>query len=128
MLTFLRSLALGAYPQYTGWKNDGDRRLSLSAVLTVTLYFNLYSVRVFVQDVFGFGDGVSGTNMSRAVTIVAMGAIWLVVHQLVITEEVYRDIKAKSVADPRRIKSRYLFLGYLTATVLFFIMTLVLAV
>ena len=120
MVALLRFLALGLYQLPSGWKDDGNRRLQLSAILAGTITLNAMSARYIIQDVLRVGFGALSGDLPTPLLLVLMGAIWLVVHQLGITREAYLEIKSKSATDHGRSKARTMFLVYAIFTILFY--------
>ncbi len=126
-MSILRRLAFGFYLQLHRWKRDSDRRLSLSSALATTLVINLISARVFVQSFLAASGKSFDVDVPMAVLVIVMVVAWLVVDKLIITDQVYSEIKMRSEKESERAKARSFSLVYLCATILFFAAALVLA-
>jgi hypothetical protein len=126
-MTVLGNLGLGFYLLLHRWKKDGDRRLAVSAAMTTAFVVNLISLRSVLDAFLASLDIAYDPDVPKLVLVIVIVAVWLAVSRLIVTDRVYSEIRTRSTTDPTRTEARRFALWYLWATLLLFVVALVLA-
>ena len=126
-MNVLRNLGFGFYLLLNRWKGDGDRRLAVSASLATSFVINLVSLRYLLDSILGSFSVAYDPDVSNFVLVIVLAAVWLVASRLIITDQIYSEIKIRSAIDSECTEARSFAVRYLWATILLFVVALVLA-
>ncbi len=90
------------------------------------LVINLMSLQGLVQlFLMPGGRWLIGSNVVLGVMTIVILAVF---HNIVITESIYFEIKARSVTDPLRFKARSYFIIYAIVTVVLTLISLIVVI
>ena len=125
-MRLLRRLAYGYYQLPSAWQRDGDRRFQISAVLSTMFVCNLIAVRNLIEELDWIRNGTYQTDLPKWLIVLLTLLTLYVMHNYVVTGQVYLEIKNRPMTDPARAGARLLFLIYAALTVALIIGVLVL--